>query len=136
MYFSASRAENFIHGRLRPVRILSGGPCLPATRIFPPDSARPAGRATGNRAARNGPRTTHLYPRHSILHNYTYAYMYTYFTCQKDRRGKSEHGKLPIVAEEYFCAECIWSRLIIVRLASLLAVHLARIGVRTVLLLC
>ncbi len=52
MYFLASRAENFIHGRLRAVRLLSGGPCPPGTRIFPLGPARPAGRVTGNRAAR------------------------------------------------------------------------------------
>ncbi len=49
MYFSVLRAENLIHGRLRPVRLLSGGPCPPVNRIFPPGPARTwAGlRATG-----------------------------------------------------------------------------------------
>jgi hypothetical protein len=54
MYFAASRADNFIHGRLRPVRLL---PPARNKKI----SARPAVRATGNRAARNGPRAPHLY---------------------------------------------------------------------------
>ncbi len=49
--FSVSRAENFIHGRLRPIWLLSGRVNI---------SARLAARATGNRAARNGPRAPHL----------------------------------------------------------------------------
>ncbi len=63
MYFSVSRAENFIHGRLRPARLLSGGPCRahPQLEYFRP--AQPADRATGIRAARNGPRATPLYYR-------------------------------------------------------------------------
>jgi hypothetical protein len=52
MYFLASRADNFIHGRLRPVPVV------------PPEYFRLGREGYGqpNRAARNGPRPPHLYP--------------------------------------------------------------------------
>ncbi len=90
MYFSASRAENLIHGRLRPVKLLSGGPCPAATRIFPPGPARPADRATGNQAARNGPRFPHLYTtlhHHQPPHCSLFTFTFSYFVEEVEWRG-------------------------------------------------